>query len=482
MTLAPSYIANYDSSSAMVRAIARHLKGRPSSALGLPVPYPVERSLLLTRFLPDRAKELLLTVSGGSEAHPPRRMDRISGERVARWVVDLYPRRRYPAVAIGSSGGAIVHLCAALGIPWLPQTFLAPMLQPSVHPDEPKAGMGKAIEPGIRLLDANPKLQLHHMHDANQDRLMLHGMTYFRVKWRELPEAYEEFIEENLEPGGTLYLFECERRWPTTRIGDRHVFQHGALGGATPEEFLHGSERVEAYLARYGSHRRRWDSPEPNGESPEAEWGFEPALRPHVERLAARGGRQLVRVIYEEPEHLSPLVADLYAWWYRMRNIPARRLLVESFILLEPHWALRTGSIPFWLKFNMEPSYEWLEEFLETREFDEIYLTLFSHGVDCVGLPPVDRWRRLLARAKRRGRFLGFDPEQFPRDIGSISEYHRELKSLPARYPLPGPLTLDQLEDFVRTHEGAHPVRWERREAPKRRTRAPQRPLAQPST
>jgi hypothetical protein len=84
-----------------------------------------------------------------------------------------------------------------------------------------------------------------------------------------------------LEPGGILLQVECRRTWPTTRVDDRYYFQMGALGGATPEEFFHGSERVEAYLERYESHRRRWDPPAPDSETPEAEWGFIDASSGH---------------------------------------------------------------------------------------------------------------------------------------------------------------------------------------------------------
>jgi hypothetical protein len=48
--------------------------------------------------------------------------------------------------------------------------------------------------------------------------------------------------------------------------------------------------------------------------------------------------------------------ADLYRQWYEERGLPTNRLLVESFILIEPWWALRTGSVAFWMVFNMEPS------------------------------------------------------------------------------------------------------------------------------
>jgi hypothetical protein len=291
---------------------------------------------------------------------------------------------------------------------------------------------------------------------------MIERMTYFRVKRLRLGGAYEQFLEQTLPPGGTIFLVECNLRWPTTRISERHVFQHGAPGGATPEEYLHGSQRVKKYLERYGSHRRRWDSPAPDGESPEAEWGFERALGEDVERFASERGYRVRRIIFEEPEHLSPLVADLYRWWYEQRRLLANRLLVESFILLEPFWALRTGSVPFWLKFAMELPATLLERYLDdTDPYDEIHMMLFSHGVNSVGLAPIERWRSILKRARRQGSFVGVDEQRFPRDFATFVRYHTDMKKIPARYPRPGPLSLDRLDAFLEQAGDRYPVRWE---------------------
>src|SRR5439155_7282415 len=143
----------------------------------------------------------------------------------------------------------LVHLCAALGIPWLPQTFLIPVRHGGLHhPDEPKRDLEWARRPAAALLEANPELVLHHMHDANQDRLMIQRMTYFRVKRTRLGEAYRRFLAGTLPRGATLFLVECGLSWPTVRVADRHVFQHGALGGATAEEYYRGGPRVEEYL------------------------------------------------------------------------------------------------------------------------------------------------------------------------------------------------------------------------------------------
>lgn len=457
----PPYIANFDSASGMLRAIAYYLDRRDFPVLGLSrLLKPIGPAV---NAMPQGVRELVYALGGWNEAIRPERVDQVRAEELSRWVVSEYSRRRYPAVAIGSSSGALVHLCTALGMPWLPQTFLVPVLQSGVHPDEPKKSLEAGIESGRRLLDANPELQLHHMHDANQDRLMLEYMTYFRVKRLQLGETYRRFLRDSLEPGGTIVISECRRSWPVTEIGERHYFQHGALGGATPEEFLHGSERVAEYLERYGSHVRKWDSPEPTTEMPEAEWGFAPQLGEDIEAFAREHGFRVVRMIYDEPEHPSPLVAELHRQWFRERNMKANRLLVSSFIIMEPYWAMRTGSVPFWLKFNMEPSLEWVRQYLEQVEpYDDIHLMLFAHGVECVGLPALQRWRdEVLSRAKRTGAFCGIDEDLFPRDFAVFGRYHDAVQQIPARYPLPGYLTLGRFERFLEENAGRFPVRWE---------------------
>jgi hypothetical protein len=443
----PRFVAGFDSTTGMLQATSAYLRREPFPALGHP---PAMRPLVkASRILPRRLREAGFILGGAAETISPRKAAKVDAEEISRWVCGQYPSRRYPVVAIGSANGALVHLCAGLDMPWLPQTFLIPVRQ-SVHPDDPTAAMEKGIGPGRAMLEANPDLQLHHMHDANQDRLMVRALTYFRVKRRTLGKAYERFLAEQLEPGGTILVSECSRTWRTTSIGPRHVFQHGAVGGATEEEFHHGSPRVAEYLARYSSPVRRWDGPAPDGVSAEAEWGFASALLEDIDRFADRHGFHVRRLVYDEPEALSPLVADLYRWWYRRRRIPANRMFVESFIIVEPFWALRTGSVPYWMTFNTDASLESLAGYLDSREpFDELMLALFQNGVEPVGMPTVDQWREVLARARRRGRFAGLRPEEHPRDLAHLAMYDDALRAAPARYPLPGPLTLAEVDSFV---------------------------------
>jgi hypothetical protein len=459
------YVVSFDSSAAMLRALGACLRGRDFPVAGAlprylePAMRPVAAAV---NALPDALREAVYTFSGGGEAVPPERLGEVRAEEVSRWVVGHHPRRKYPAVAIGSSNGALVHLCGALGIPWLPQTFLVTVRRRSgVSPDEPARDLEWGRKAARALLEANPELALHQMLDPNQDRLMARRMAYFRLKRLKLGGTFERFLEGNLAEGGTIFLAECDLRWPTTRVGERHVFQFGGLGGASPEEYLRGSERVEEYLDRYGVPLRRWEAPEPDGESPEAEWGFEPALREDVERFAEARGYRLRRIVFEEPEHPSPLVADLYRWWYGRRGLPTDRLLVESFILMEPYLALRTGSVPFWTVFNTDPSAEAVERYLDgARAYDHIRVMLFSHGVESAGVAPIERWRSILDRAKKRGEFVGVDERRYPKDFAAFVRYHADLKKVPARYPLPEPLAPEEIDAFLEEAGGRYPVRW----------------------
>lgn len=453
------YIADFDSASAMLRALSRCLRGENFANLGLS-PW-LRPAVLATSALPSRAREAVYAWSGWAEAIPPDRIGEVDADEIARWVVGAYPERRYPAVAIGSSSGALVHLCAALNIPWLPQTFLVPVRQAGVGADEPCRSMEAGVPVGRRLLEANPDLQLHHMYDPNQDQLMVRHMTYFRIKRRRLGKAFERFLADNLAPGGTILLSECSRTWPVTRIAERHVFQFGAVGGLKAAEYFRPDERVAAFLERYGSRRRAWQPPEPDQECPEAEWGFASPLGADVERVARERNYRIVRIVFDDPEHLSPLVARLYHAWFRERRLRASRLLVESFILMAPLWALRSGSVPFWLTFNTNPSADWLERYLsEAEPYDEIAMMLFAHGADSIGLASIDRWRSLLDRARGRGHFLGVSTRDYPRDFATFARYHSDLRKVSAPKVAPQPLTLEQLESILeRTGPHDH-VRW----------------------
>jgi hypothetical protein len=112
-----------------------------------------------------------------------------------------------------------------------------------------------------------------------------------------------------------------------------------------------------------------------------------------------------------------------------------------------------------WLVFNVDPSADALQHYLESvPPYDEIYMMLFSHGTDSIGLAPITRWRALLQRARQHGAFLGVDEKSYPRDFATLVRYHQDIKHLATSYPLPVPFQLDQLNTFLQ--HSRYPVQW----------------------
>jgi hypothetical protein len=89
-----------------------------------------------------------------------------------------------------------------------------------------------------------------------------------------------------------------------------------------------------------------------------------------AKQFAHDQGYRLIRIVFDHPEDPSPLVADFYRAWYQRRKLMANRLLMANFILMEPYWTLRTGSVPFWTAFNAQPSAENLERYLKANEMN----------------------------------------------------------------------------------------------------------------
>jgi hypothetical protein len=447
----PREIAGFDSASAMVVALARFLHGKDTPPLGKPAFRALRPVAAAVAHLPEPARQRIYSVFSGAEGRREEDLARLDLDAVARTIAQVYPRRRYPAVVIGSSNGALTHLCAALGVPWLPQTVLLPVRQRNLSPDDPGRAAHAFDRTARALLDRNPDVVLHHMHDPNQDRLTLRRMAYFRVKRTRLGAGYQQFLTEALEPGGTILLTECGQRWPVRTLGERHLFQFGAVGGMPAHEYRDGSPRVAEYLRRYRAPVDRWQAPSPDADAPEAEWGFEPGLRDDIDAFARRHGYRVQRLVYDQPEDLSPLVADLYRWWYAERGLPGDRLVIDSFMLLDPWWTLRTGAVPYWTVFPVQPSLDGLSRYLDGADpYDFMHLGLFCHGVDSVGMATAAQWRQILGRAKIDGSFAGVSPRRYPSDPRTFFGFQRALRAIPQRHAMPESLSLTTACAFLR--------------------------------
>ncbi len=451
---AHDYIADFDSSTSILKATSAYIRGesfRNMRMFSKPAGAVVGGLMKGLNRRSEKTRERLYAASGATETVRVSKLADFNIEDLAGWVTGQYPDRRYQAVLIGSSNGAASHLAAALQAPWLPQSFLLPVRRLNHDTDNPMEDYEFGKEHAGGLLSANPDIELHHMLDPVNDRLMGRHLSYFRIKRRSLGPSYKEFLTTHLEPGGTIFILDCTMRWPTTAASDRHFYQLGGLGGVSPDEYYNGSDRTRDFLRKYEAGVTHWNPPEPDGERPEAEWGYEPRLTEEIVNLAAAHGFRLRKITYHDPEELSPLVADLYRWWYRERNIISSRLLVETFSLIEPYLTLRTGSVPFWLSFPTDPAADHLERYLDKEAFDEIGMILLSHGIESIGLLSQERANNILARARQKGVFVGTKEHEYPRDFTVLLNHHEAiLNTFSATYPMPGALTLSAFDAFLK--------------------------------
>jgi hypothetical protein len=422
----PWFAADFDSATALVRALAASLRGRRFRRLGHG--QLAGAATTASSVLPESIRALAFAIAGGTEAIPPRRLADVSPEVFAQWVASEYPDTTPPAIAIGSADGAVMHLCAATGIPWLPQTFLVPVAR-RADPDtvSGEIDLGRRIAPP--LLAAQPSVRVHHMHDPNQDRLMVSRLAYFRLKMLRLPAAYRHFIERRLPTGGTIVIVDDKLTWPSTAVDDRHVFQAGAVGGLAPDEY-----------------RRRWDFPSADGNSPEAEWGYAPELTTDIERVARERGHRVVHVSFAGPGAASPHVADLL----HEAHGEARRLLVETFICVEPEWALRTGTVPFWTPFPVKSSLSDANRYLDIeKRWQQIVVTLFTHGVRSEGLASAAEWQRLADRGRDPGVLAGVNARHWPVDFAALARYSGALEKVATPAGKPARVDIEVFDELA---------------------------------
>ncbi len=415
-------VASFDSASVLHAALVAALNGRPFPHLGSsPVAAAGVRAAAR---LPWPLLRGIYARIGAAEGIDPNDLDRVDMAAVAASFADAYPVRPYPAAIVGSTNGALTHLAAAMQIPWLPATVLVPVARVA-DADRPDLALdfGRRVAP--RLLDGNPDVVLHQMHDAAQDELMVARMTYFRTKWATLPDAYARFLGARLSPGAPVIIADDRSQWPVVRVGSRHVFQNGGRGGLTPEQY-----------------QQRGHGPSPDDHAPEAEWGCEPGLVAAVRQWCAANKHPCVLLAFDGPQAAAHPVAVTVRGWYAAHGRRTDRLIVPSFVLGDPWRTLQLAAVPYWAYFGVEEALQGFDAHLaEQPAYREILLLIFQHGAASPGYAGPDEWRAVARRHGARLRTIALREDESPHDIGLLGRYGpamRRMKNDPTPWsPLP---------------------------------------------
>ncbi|MDG4824566.1 hypothetical protein O7635_22180 [Asanoa sp. WMMD1127] len=333
-----------------------------------------------------------------AEAIRPEDAGAVDAEAVASWICGRYTGDDFPAVLFGSPHGGVVHLAAALGAPWLPTGFVLSVAWPAGAGRDWRAAREAGREVARRLLASNPSVTVRQVHDpVLRGRLCATTLT-FHVRWRRVPAAYREFLDQRVRAGGPAVVFRDARTWPVSTVADGHSFQVGSpTTGWQP-----GDYRAEHAAFRHVLHHAGClDWADPDAELPRhyAELAGEPAFEQHLRETP---GRRVHRVIYPRPETLSGYVADLHREWFGGDRGAA--CVVECDGLLDPWLALRHGIVPYWCESASRRAVAGAEWWLAgSRRFDRLRVLPAPPGSTCPAFAAAAQWRALTWFARREG-------------------------------------------------------------------------------
>nr|WP_172894679.1 hypothetical protein [Micromonospora purpureochromogenes] len=420
----------------LVAATARALRGDDCGDLGQSTP--------LSRFTaaPEPVRRAAAARAASRVALTPDQTAEVDAERVARWIVDQYPRRRYPGVVLGSPHASAMHLAVALGVPWLPAAFEMSAHWTRGAVDRPRAALDHGAALAARVLAGNPELHLRQVH-CPASRGALAGSTVSLVaRWQALPQAYARFLADRLEPAASLLVVRDARTWPVSDEGQGHSFQLGCPGsGLEPVDFHPDSHALRQVLRSAGGDGGHWEPPEVSAAGEHAEHGVEPGFVDGARRWGGRHGHGLHEVRVPQPTALSAAVADLYRRWLRRAGKTGDRLVVECGRLLDPWQVVRAGLVPYWCENATRRSVDGVELWLAGSEpFSSVDVLPESPGMRSPALAGLPQWLAVAAFGRRRRALDRTAARGYPVASVPTRRATEVLRNQPYDLPVPPPL------------------------------------------
>ena len=418
-------VVPFDSGTRVVREVAEALTGAGRSILES-YPRGSEIFLGLVSLLPERAR--IAAIEWGmrlSLGHGRARAAEVSVDALAAWCVAQYPDdgSRYAAIVVGSPNGAVAHIAALLGAPFLTTSFGLVFRHDTIDPNDLSSYRRTSLDAAQRIVEANAAMDFEIIchYDPIHDRSMVKVADFVRIKLHDLPTCYLDFIRDRLSPGGMLVFIDCTYSWPQTPIDERILLQIGGLGAVDPK-----------------SYHARWAVGESEELRRESEWGcpepFVAAVRTYAEETAV----DLLEIALDHPSEYSLLAFDAYL---ACEGVRSQRLLIDSFNHQNPRTNIQTGIPALWLPFNTEDGLSLVDRALRGRTLDTIYLAplpSFSRSPDTASLAA---WTDLLSMCGSL-ELIGIRPAKYPADPLAPYRFVRDMASLREELSLRKPLRL----------------------------------------
>lgn len=405
------YVEATDSSATIMRGVAAALRDEWM----IPQKWPATLAALtgLANHLPVSARLRLIDYFVRTLGVSPEAASQVSANGLAQWAVDLYETdgqsQSYDAVVVGAPSGGVGHLAALLGAPFLSEHFLTPYRYRG-DPDDSETYEAFGATLAEKILEKNPDLLVVNHYDPIHDRFLVPYINYIRMKLLNLPTPYADFIHRRLRPGGTLLFADCGYSWRQYRIGRRHYFQVGGLGGVPDTDY--------ARSVPFPWLRQR-----------ESEWGTLPTFRRSVEAFAAEHGYRFLALNGSHPTDFSRVA--FYASYQALldQDQEPAGVLVECFTLTSPTGALRAGLLPLWLPFNCTDSLNFLKAMVSDFPHGKSVLLApapaFSPSPD---VATASDWINACG-ASNEVNWLGTNPSAFPVDLAGLFRFLPTLQA-----------------------------------------------------
>ena len=397
-----------------------------------------------------------------SIGHLHTEFKKIKPESSAKWVVKGYHQKHYPGVILGAPGLACVFLSGLTGFPYLPQPLLYNARR-DMSKDDAQAYLDAGQEIAEPLTKKYPEIEAIIHFDPVHDRFLIGRVVFVRLKYLNLPKAYEDFIKHRLEPGAPVILLDCQYKWLRAKVADRLYFQLGGLGGISAQEMIDESEELKSYRKRRGAPEDAdWDIKYEYEDGPESEWGSVGQFLDEASDVAATSGHRPIMVSHDHPGELSKMVFNLHLNQWNCANKPDK-VFIPVFTHTEPKFPYATGAIPLWLPFITDDNIPLLEDILSlwkdktasSSPSGTVYMTLHPSFCEPPDLVSLDTWKTILQRHFSDIVFPGVDPRRYPSDLGAYVMMYPEMVNIANKNRFRGEAfrkpTFEELERFL-TH------------------------------
>jgi hypothetical protein len=417
-----------NSSPIVTRAVAASLQGRYSD------PYNFSawqrQALRILGSLPQAAARFVIsrfeTVTGLDPAIlEDLTIERLAAERLRDYAAAAGP---FPCITLGAAlGGAAAHLALALDGPFLPQAFVT-----SIRGGAPDGSVQMYYQQSAglaqRLAEKNPEMLTIQHYDPVHDEWMTRYVNHLRFKLLDLPPSYREFLLSRLEPGGAVVYLDSQAQWLRYRTGERSVFQVGGWGDISPEEFLEGSPRLQAFSERVGLVEQDWRLPGfPLEQGPESEWGCEPGLGEALEDFCRQHGFRFVRIAFSEPHDYSRLAFHAVEHLLAQDGREPAGSLVEMFTQYDASAVMKSGLLPLWLIFNTWDSLRFLQDMRpHLPEGKPVFFSPLSTFTLTPDLVPFEHWAQSMEGFDWVN--IGARPSHYPADARALVDWVQPLR------------------------------------------------------